>query len=261
MTALLLGKRAETPFYVEKLNMHIWSREELSYIIYNYPLIALLSVPGAELFSWMKNELKMEEAAARLSDDLRSGESSENLLLYILSACGYYEKEEIRGFMERLKEIKRFPDHRLLWETGKLYYKAGRLELSEEKLKEALSAIKPLDRKEELYDDACSIICDLVAVRMLRFDREGALELLSQVLSAGRFKRALEYQYLITGEADLTKSEKDALTAKKLAAVKEAKLSGAAGEVREISGLKDDAFFEKAGELLRSWKDEYRKTG
>lgn len=267
MALLLAGRTADSPFCIEKLNIRIFSREELSYVIVNYPLIALSGLVTEELITWIGNSLHMEEFSERLSAEFHAGESAENLLLLILQNGNFCSAEEIRAFRDLMLSYRKRPSSEIDRETAMLYYRAGKYGLCEEKLGDAITGLRSrilLTRdsgeKERLTRESQELLCDIAAVRMLRFDTEGALQNLSEAEKAGRFQRAEEYRYYITGAADLSDSEKEALEKKRSELSKAAAESEECRKIRELSPS-DENFQKKTQAIISQWKNEYRISG
>ena len=57
MSLLLCRReRVKHPFYIEVLGIHIYSSQELCYVIYHHPLLVMNDFADASLFSFIKNE-------------------------------------------------------------------------------------------------------------------------------------------------------------------------------------------------------------
>ena len=56
------------PLYIEALGVHIWSSQELCYVIYNYPLLAMDHFLDERLTEFIEKELRMTVLAARLEN-------------------------------------------------------------------------------------------------------------------------------------------------------------------------------------------------
>ena len=268
MSVLLLSNMAERPYYFEKLNIGIYSQQELSYVILHYPLIALSGLPDEELVDWIGNGLHMEGLSERLSSDLRSGESGENMLLRILESGNYCTPQEIRAFRNMILEFKKLPKYKALRETARAYFSAGRYSISEEKLNETVAEMnifsieaRDEDERKLIAAEKADVLCDLVAVRMLRFDREGALRFLSKAEQAGRFQRAEEYRYLSTGEAELPDGVREELDEKKRRLTEEEESGPECTKIKETFSADSQSFLSEAKETVAAWKKEYRKTG
>ena len=60
MSLLLCRReRVKHPFYIEVLGIHIYSSQELCYVIYHHPLLVMNDFADASLFSFIKNELDL----------------------------------------------------------------------------------------------------------------------------------------------------------------------------------------------------------
>lgn len=267
MAMLLCGKRANAPFFWEKLNIRLYSLEEVCYVIRKYPLIAVDGLVGEAFADWVGTSGLSDALSKELLEGIRGGESSENLLLTVVQTANYLTMGEIRALSETLTRVRSMKPYDRLRLTGKMYYEAGRLSAAFERFREAL-----LEREKALghspdelelaifQADRADILCDMVAVAMLRFDVPGALKLLDSIGSAGRFRRAEEYRYLITGDAFLSEEDKDALREKKRKLEMKARTTGRAKKVKDLSGGDYVKFASYAGSVLREWKQEYRRT-
>ena len=82
MALLLCTRDARNPFYNEKLDIRIWSLQELCYVIYNHPLLTLHGFVTPELADWLRDELSMGFLAARIRQLMASapGEGEEDQL-------------------------------------------------------------------------------------------------------------------------------------------------------------------------------------
>lgn len=267
MSLKLLSRMAGKPFYSEKLNMRLFSGEELCYVILKYPLIAMDDFVTDGLIEWIGTGLHEVDLAGSLYHDKKDGESCENLLLSILQNLDYCRIEEVREFRNTLVSYRKLPEHELILETAKTYYRAGREADAYSNLEKAVKSITALvrvtkdeDEKKRLGLKKLDVLCDMVAVRMLRFDAEGALRLLDMAEQTGRFTRAERQRFLITGKANLPDEEKEKLLNER----RELKISALSGEectrIKELSSLPDEEFLIKAGDIIKEWKKEYRRT-
>ena len=66
--SLLLCRREKVkhPFYIEVLGIHIYSSQELCYVIYHHPLLVMNDFVDASLFFFVKNELGLGFLAGRM---------------------------------------------------------------------------------------------------------------------------------------------------------------------------------------------------
>ena len=52
-------EEVKNPLYIEALGIHIWSSQELCYVIYNYPLLAMDHLLDDSLTEFIEKELQM----------------------------------------------------------------------------------------------------------------------------------------------------------------------------------------------------------
>ena len=93
------------PFYIENLGLHIYSSQELCYVIFQYPLIAMDNFIGESLIGFIKSELGMGLLALKLERRISHGEDIEDLLLMILQECDYYSVREISQFQKKVSVL------------------------------------------------------------------------------------------------------------------------------------------------------------
>jgi len=267
MSLLLMNKMAQRPFYFDKLNIRLYTGQELCYVIYNYPLLSLDDLVDSQLIDWIEKELEEEAFAQELRERKKAGESQDNLLLLILQKVNYYSVAEIQSFRNKVLDLKKLSRGQLFRKIGKTYYKAGRYRNAEEKFMEAvrefttsLYTAKEEKQVESIKTEKADTLCDVVGVRMLRFDRQGALRMLALAEETGRFQRAEEYRYLISGQGDLSEEEKAALDKKRRGLEKQALDGPTCSRIREKADTDSETFLKEAAVIVSDWKKEYRKT-
>ena len=86
------------PLYIEALGVHIWSSQELCYVIYNYPLLAMDHFLDERLTEFIEKELRMTVLAARLENGLRTGADEDELIFMFLEECHFLQSERDYGF-------------------------------------------------------------------------------------------------------------------------------------------------------------------
>ena len=253
------------PLRHDKLNINIWSEQELCYVIYNYPLLCLGSFLTEALFLWIEQELQMKELAERLRQSRKDGESAENQLLLILQDCDYYDVSEVREFGARIQELKKKPLFELSYMEAMILYRSDKLQMAYDRMEEAVRQLDQEFRqtKEEPGMDAllsrkADIFCDMAAIRLRMFDTSRALELLASSEMCSANHRAGQMRYLINGTGDLSDMEKQQLDEEKEAARERARLSPAYKEVEALFEKDSVRIFKDADEIVRNWKRTYR---
>lgn len=97
------------PYYVEFLGIHIYSSQELCYVIYKYPLLVLEGFVDEILLTFLREELNQGFLALKLERWLKSGENQDETLVMILQECDYYASGEINRFKQHLGSIRKMP--------------------------------------------------------------------------------------------------------------------------------------------------------
>ena len=266
MSLYLCGKRAKVPFYYGKLNMRFTSLEEVCYVISRYPLIAVDGLVNEGFVEWIRENRLSDTLAEELAEGMAAGESSENLLLKITQSANYLTIAEIRSLGVMMADLRSRKTSERLRLTGKMYLEAGRYRSAYEKFEETLAELeKELGRTDDELEtaicraDRADVICDMVAVCALRFDYQEAERLLEEIEPAERIKRAEEYRYYLTGDANLSEAEKTELREKKHRLEMKARSSGRARKIKTLSSGEYTKFAQYARDTLKEWKREYRR--
>lgn len=265
LSVLLCRRKAQHPFRHDKLNINLWSEQELCYVIYNYPLLCLGSFLSETLFSWIERELQMKDLAEKLRKSRKDGESVENQLLMILQDCDYYDVSEVRDFGGRIQELKRKPPFELACMEGMILYRSDKLQMAYDKMEEAVRLLDQDFRQTQddsgmdaLLHRKADIFCDMAAIRLRMFDTGRALELLASSEMCCANRRAGQMRYLINGTGDISDREKQELDEAKEAAVERARKSQAYRDVEMLFEKDSVRIFREAGEIVRNWKRTYR---
>lgn len=95
------------PYYVESLNLHVYSIQELSYVIYQYPLLALDGLVTEDLLDFIEEQLQMSFFASKLKKWLKSKENPDHILGQILAESHYYSETEIATFQQTVLELRK----------------------------------------------------------------------------------------------------------------------------------------------------------
>lgn len=102
--SLLLCRQEDVrhPYYAENLGIHLYSSQELSYVIYHYPLLVLDGFVGDGLLDFLRDELNHGFLALKLERWLKSNEDPDECLIMILQECDYYNSAEISRYRQQL---------------------------------------------------------------------------------------------------------------------------------------------------------------
>lgn len=268
MALLLCRQLAKKPYYNEKLDLRIWSEQELCYVIYHYPLLSLEGLVTDSLIRWISDAdgLNMRAFAKRLLEEREKGERIENLLLLILQECGYYTPAEIAAFKEAMVTLgKRSPEESLC-EQGKALFLLGRYKRAEAQFEEAVHVLDARLRqtaapneKKALQQKKASLYCDMAAVSMQLFEDQRALEQLAIAEHFAKDKRITRMKYLINGSGPIAEEDRRAAEKEREAVRKKALESPDCIALSELFSSDSLRALKACREQINAWKKAYRR--
>ncbi|MDO5416118.1 MAG: hypothetical protein Q4F29_02865 [Lachnospiraceae bacterium] len=97
------------PFEVPELGVRLYSSQELCYVIYENPLLALDDFIDERLIHFIREDLGMEFLAGRLENWKKSEENPDNMLLMLLTECSYYTAAEVNRYRQTLIQLRKKP--------------------------------------------------------------------------------------------------------------------------------------------------------
>lgn len=101
---LCVGKVADTPYYLDKMDVHIYSLEELCFCIGEKTFLVDEDIVCRELVDWLGNECGLEKLAISLYGYVSKRVSASAFAAAILEYAGYYPPEEVRKLENFLKK-------------------------------------------------------------------------------------------------------------------------------------------------------------
>lgn len=259
MGLLLCTKDAGHPLYYEKLDINIWSIQELCYVICNYPVIVPDDLVNKKLCAWFRDELGLTTLAARMEQMLAAGETQEDMLTAILLESNYYTSAEVSRYRNEMKRLHSIDSAAFSELLGDTFFRMGRFG-------KAVGA----------YQDACAgersaaLLEKLAAscARVMQFDK--AAELYEEVYRKNGAQSALKQLYYLkklepglSPDADIAKKAEP-----QAQAAWEAQFAAVQSRVDDSERVKRiNALFEgdrqnakeEAARLIRKWKQEYRE--
>ena len=80
--SLLLCRQepVKNPFYIEVLDIHIFSSQELCYVIFNHPLLVMDEFVDSALFDFIRQDLGLGTLADRMEKLMETGSRPEEIL-------------------------------------------------------------------------------------------------------------------------------------------------------------------------------------
>ncbi len=268
MSLLLCSQEyARRPYHVEMLGIHLFTAQELAYVIYHYPLLVLDGFINDDLLEFLKEELNLGMLAVKLERWLKRQEKLDEALVLILQECGYYNGVEINRFRHRLMDLrKKHPA-----EFSKL--KADELFSMHQYTRAARLYEELLDRPADKHVDdtfLVKVLNNLGACHAQTFHFDKAYEAYEKAYLRNGKEELLQRMYILTlldekvrlGEhiqAVISEEQKKAW-AKRLKDVRDrAARSDAVAQLEAL--FKKDSIRRQAGqtELVHRWKQEFRR--
>lgn len=254
------------PLYVEFLGIHLYSSQELCYVIYNHPLLVLDGFAGESLLVFLKDELNLGFLALKLERWLKSGENADEIFSMILQECDYYKPAEINRFKQQVAGIRRM-------------HPAEYRKLKADELFGLRQYGRAVEMYQELLDTPADSYVDemfigriwnnLGACYARMFQLERAFAAFEASYGKTGERQVLERIYeltlldgrLVLGDrlaAQITEELKSTWTAKMEAAREKAAQSDQAREIEELFAKDPVKRQAGAAKLVTQWKQEYR---
>lgn len=96
-----------SPYFIEELGIHIYSSQELCYVIYNHPLLVMEDFVDDRLVAFLRVELRMPFLAERISKWIEGRGASDELLFLILQDCAYYSPQEQARYRQEVSSLRK----------------------------------------------------------------------------------------------------------------------------------------------------------
>lgn len=266
--SLLLCRQepVKQPYYFDNLGVHIYSSQELAYVIYNHPLLMLDGFIDDHLIRFIREELDMEFLSTKVDRWLKSGESPDEALIMILQETYYYYSAEVNKFRQMITAFQKL--HPAELEKRKADY------LFE--LKQYGKAIAGYERalavpKDQVADDAfrAKVWNNLGAsyARLFLFEKaftayQKSYDLLNNtdILQKMYYIRIFKPSVIIKEryQSGMTHELQALWDTEYSTAQVKAKETHGLGELEEIFRAKPDKRMQEAGDKVQKWKQEYR---
>lgn len=90
-----IGNRAQTPYYVKNADIHVYSLEELCYVICENAFVLEDSLVDRDLVSWIDHSLGLKDLAKSLHELMNQNGSAGALAGIILDYTGNYDTRQV----------------------------------------------------------------------------------------------------------------------------------------------------------------------
>lgn len=254
------------PYYIEHLGLHIYSSQELCYIIYHHPLLVLDDFCTPELLEFISSELKMGFLALKMERWLKTNETADDIYLMFLQECGYYSASEIGQWKQNVAQLRKLP--RLEYKKQKADYFFGCRQYGKAiSIYEGILEGSVTEHPDRIFLGKIWNNLGSSYARIFRFEK--AMDALGHAWTILKDPEVLKRIYLITClnpsvewkeryEEAATEVQKSQWEQELLKAKEDAKTSKELEQIQEIFHEEAEETFKKAGKLVQQWKQEYR---
>lgn len=98
--------RAQHPFYIESIGIHIWSIEELCYYMKENVYLLDETILNERLCTWLAEELGLKKLGRVLKKALETEAPAMDFVMPIFQECGYLTRTELLYFKEELQQVQ-----------------------------------------------------------------------------------------------------------------------------------------------------------
>ena len=100
-----------SPYFVEELGVHLYSSQELNYVIYHHPLLVMEDFVNERLAAFLRTELRLPFLAERIQKWIQSRGPSDELLFLILQDCAFYTQAEQAAYRQKVAGLRKLSSH------------------------------------------------------------------------------------------------------------------------------------------------------
>jgi len=113
---------AEHPLYIQDMGLRVFTLEELCFVIYNYPLIAMDGLVNERLMDFLKNDLRIGLQVVNLERSLGEWANYDDVLVSILNLSDYYSQSETDEYRLKIADIRKLPRYEFYRQKGDLLF-------------------------------------------------------------------------------------------------------------------------------------------
>ena len=149
------------PLYIEDLGIHIYSSQELCYVIYNNPLLVLENFIDSRLTEFLRSELRMPFLAEKIEKWMESRGATEEILYLILQECNYYSPKEQAAYRQTVNGLKKLTEEEYKKRRADYFYGLdlfGKAVTIYEQILDGTPSLRGFPR--ESLEQHCSLLCE-----------------------------------------------------------------------------------------------------
>lgn len=263
---LCRSEQVKNPYFVSFLGIHLYSSQELAYVIYHYPILVMDQLVDERLLNFLRDELNLGFLALKLENWKRSKENPDETLIFILQESDYYNQNEIAEYRQLVAEYRKKPVH----EIKKLRADAlFGLRQYGKAVKLYQEILEELEKESETEQDTAGIWNNLGACYGRMFLFEKAAEAFGKAYEQSKNRDCLRSLYWLTRLDSrvtmeerllhtITEEEKKTWDEKLQDARSQAAKSQSVKQVETWFAEGKEQSEQKVRELIETWKREYR---
>lgn len=268
---LCMGMVAK-PYYVEEMDINLYSIEEMAYYLYNNVYIVNRDFFNEKLTTYLREEYNMPELADRIEKAIKYGDSYAELVMILVSASGYYDRDELLELQYILERIgDKSVDERMLLKA-EMFVKKG-------KYSKAYDIYKKIIKRNSRCADKKimpQLWKSMGIIYIRRFDYKGAAVCFEKSLGFENNEDTVEKLIMAYMLCDRTECASRAAQKYNVSdenyeririRIKECrqeiksgeKYKELAGKVRYDGRTNLEEFYSGVSEIINKWKEEYRE--
>ena len=195
--SLLLCRQenAVRPYYMEELGIHIYTSQELCYIIYNHPFLTLDGFVDEQLTEFIKDQLNMPFLAAKLEKWEKSGEDKDEMLIMILQEVFYYTSEEINKYRHQISAMRKLHPAQYGKEKADYLFRLKQYGRAIQQYEKALEFPRDQAVKDEFLG---KVWCNLGSAYARMFRTEKAMQSYEKAYSYLKDENVIQKMYYMT---------------------------------------------------------------
>ena len=256
-----------SPYYIEELSIHIYSSQELAYVIYNHPLLVMEGFVDGRLAEFIRSELRMPFLAERMEKWLDGRGVSDELLFLILQETSYYTPQEQARYRQLVTNLRKVSVDEYAKRRADYFYGLGlygkAISMYEKILESAKEKHLSGEFKSRIWNNIAACYSKLFCYQKAMYAYDCAW---NEKAEKAYLKR-MYFLTLMEPELELKERYKE-LIAKEDTSAWDVEAQGIIDEATGAGAVvKLGQLFEKdplkriagAGELVNEWKGQYRK--
>lgn len=267
------GILAKNPYFFKNTKTGVYSIEEVCYYVKNNIYIMQEEVFDLDFAVWLREELGMEETAAKLENMRKDHNNLKDIVVTLCCSCDYYTEEEIDELITIMDETQDLPQ----WGRRKIkadnYLRCGSLERARGEYEGVLKCDDMLHASQEDYGTvyhSLGVVCaNLGEFKQAASHFQKAYEQNRKIESLEAYLYSLrlggleeEYEKAVT-ELELSREQQVFLHAQYAEAVRQSREKRSYRQIGRIVGLKEggkkEEFRDRVDEMIAQWKQEYRQ--